>query len=50
KKGLKVVARLDEKEYKKIEFTKEDMEKINLKTHTLHPKWNYTITPRNTKL
>ncbi len=50
KKGLKVVARLDEKEYKRIEFSKEDMEKINLKTHALHPKWNYTITPRNTKL
>lgn len=48
KKGLKIAAQLDEKEYKRIEFSKEDMAKINLKTHAVHPKWNYTITPRNT--
>ncbi len=47
KKGLKVVAKLDENDYKRIEFSKEDMAKINLMTHALHPKWNYTITPRN---
>lgn len=47
KKGLIVVARLDEREYEKgRKFTEKEMERLNLKTHTLHPKWNYTITPR----
>jgi hypothetical protein len=25
------------------------MAKLNLKTHELHPKWNYTIVPMNEK-
>jgi hypothetical protein len=48
KKGLKVVARLDKREYEGgVEFSDEDMAKISIKTHTLHPKWNYAIVPRN---
>ena len=48
KKGLKVVARLDKRKYEGgVEFSDEDMAKLNVKTHTLHPKWNYSIVPRN---
>ena len=48
KKGLIVVARLDEKKYEGgRKFTDEQMTKIRLKNHTLFPKWNYTIIPRN---
>jgi len=47
KKGLKVVARLDKREYEGgVKFSDEDMAKLNIKTHTLHPKWNYSIVPR----
>jgi len=48
KKGLKVSARLDQNEYKRgMKFSNEKMAKLNLKTHELHPKWNYTIMPKN---
>ena len=48
KKGLKVVARLDKRKYEGgLVFSGEDMAKLNIKTHTLHPKWNYSILPRN---
>lgn len=48
KKGLTIVAQLDEREYEKgRKFTKEDMGKIRLKTHILHPKWNYSIFPKS---
>jgi len=48
KKGLTIVAQLDEGEYEKgRKFTKEDMGKISLKTHTLYPKWNYSIFPKS---
>lgn len=48
KKGLKVFARLDQNEYEGgIKFSDGEMAKLNLKTHELHPKWNYTIIPRN---
>lgn len=47
KKGLKVVARLDKREYEGgVKFSDEDMAKLNIKTHMLHPKWNYSIAPR----
>ena len=47
KKGLKVVARLDKRKYERgIVFSDEDMAKLNIKTHTLYPKWNYSIMPR----
>ena len=48
KKGLKVFARLDENEYEAgLKFSDEELTKLNLKNHELHPKWNYTIIPRN---
>ncbi len=48
KKGLKVFVRLDQNEYEGgMKFSDEEMAKLNLKTHELHPKWNYTIIPRN---
>lgn len=48
KKGLKVVARLDKRKYEGgLVFSGEDMAKLNIKMHTLHPKWNYSILPRN---
>ncbi len=47
KKGLKVVASLDKRKYEGgIVFSGEDMAKLKIKTHTLHPKWNYSILPR----
>ena len=43
-----MVARLDKKDYKAgMEFSDENMAKLNVKTHTVHPKWNYTIVSRN---
>ena len=47
KAGLTVVARLDDREYEKgRKITDVKMSKINLKLHSLHPKWNYSIYPR----
>ncbi len=47
KAGLTVVARLDDREYEKgRKITDGNMSKINLKLHSLHPKWNYSIYPR----
>jgi hypothetical protein len=47
KAGLTVVARLDDREYEKgRKITEGNMSKINLKLHSLHPKWNYSIYPR----
>ncbi|NOR47580.1 MAG: ISAzo13 family transposase [Methanosarcinaceae archaeon] len=48
KKGLKIFARLDQNEYEKgMKFSDEEMKKLNLETHELHPKWNYSIVPGN---
>jgi len=48
RKGLAVIARLDEREYESGRtFSDEEMAKISLQRHELHPKWNYTIEPRN---
>lgn len=47
-KGLTIVASLDKTIYKKgKKFTDEDMTKIQLMPCDIHPKWNYTILPRN---
>ncbi len=44
--GLKVYARLDERDYpKKIVVTDEQLAAVNLKGHDFHPEWNYTISP-----
>lgn len=48
KKGLSVAARLDENEYPKgKKYTDEDMAKLTIESHDLHPKWNYNILPTN---
>ncbi|CAG0939392.1 hypothetical protein BROC_00614 [Candidatus Brocadiaceae bacterium] len=47
KKGLIVVSRLDEKEYTKgIKILDEEMDKVQIEYHSLHPKWNYSISPK----
>jgi hypothetical protein len=47
KKGLTVTARLDEKEYiSGVKFSDEDMAKLLIEPHFLHPKWNYSILPK----
>ena len=44
--GLKVTAKLDEREYTKgIKISDEDFEKINLKRYKFHGEWNYIIRP-----
>jgi hypothetical protein len=49
-KGLTVTCRLDRHEYptgRKV--TEEEMERVNLKRHTFHGDWNYTIRPRTSE-
>jgi hypothetical protein len=44
--GLRVTAHLDEGTYRKgRKVTKEDVKKLNLTPHSIHPQWNYTISP-----
>ncbi len=44
KKGLTVASRLDENEYNKgVKILDEDMAKLKMDYHSLHPKWNYSI-------
>jgi len=54
KGGLRIKVKLDTKEYEKgVEFTDEQMESINIKTHKTHPNLNYTISSpslRNNKV
>lgn len=46
KKGLKVKARLDKKNYKKgRKITDQEFDEINLKFAKKFPQWNYTIEP-----
>ena len=46
KSGLKVVAQLDEREYKtRIKISDEEFEKINCKQYKFHGEWNYIIRP-----
>ena len=45
-KGLKVYARLDERDYpKKIEVSDADLAAVNLARDEFHPEWNYSISP-----
>ncbi|HYN44827.1 MAG TPA: hypothetical protein VER35_02395, partial [Candidatus Limnocylindrales bacterium] len=32
---------------KGIKFSDEDMAKLHMESHDLHPKWNYTICPKS---
>jgi len=44
--GLKVYARLDEREYpKKVEITDDQLAAVNLTADPFHPEWNYSISP-----
>ena len=45
--GLKVKAVLDTNQYETgVEVSKEDIGKLRLKRHRVHPDWNYTLLPR----
>jgi hypothetical protein len=44
--GLKVYARLDERDYPtKIQVSNAELAAVNLTGDEFHPEWNYTITP-----
>jgi hypothetical protein len=50
KKGLRVKAKLDKKQYatgKKI--SDDEMDQLNIKYDKVNPQWNYTIYPRTKK-
>jgi hypothetical protein len=47
-KGLAVTVRLDKREYERgIKISDNDMAQLQIKTHSLHPKWNYSISQRD---
>ncbi len=47
-KGLTVAARLDEGEYKSgVKISEEDIAQLQIQPHSLHPKWNYTLSSRD---
>lgn len=47
KSGLKIKARLDKNKYETgIKISDREMKELNIQRHQLHPKWNYTIFPR----
>ncbi len=44
--GLKVFARLDERDYpKKVQVTDEELAAVNLTPDPFHPEWNYAVAP-----
>ena len=50
KKGLKIEARLDERDYETgIKILDEDMARLKISLHELYPMWNYSIEPRVTR-
>ena len=51
RKGLKVVAVLDENEYEAgKEISEIELDGMSLYRHSFHPEWNYSIIPRCQKL
>lgn len=47
KSGLKIKARLDKNKYETgIKISDNEMKGLKIQYHRLHPKWNYTIFPR----
>ena len=47
KSGLRVRAKLDRKFYEVgVKISDQEMKRLNLRPHTTHPLWNYTIAPR----
>ena len=50
KKGLRVKAKLDRKQYKTgKKISNDEMDQLNIKYHKINPQWNYTISPRTKK-
>lgn len=46
--GLRIKARLDPRPYQKgLKISDEQMERIHIEVHAVHPHWNYTISPRS---
>jgi Rhodopirellula transposase DDE domain len=46
--GIKVKAVLDINQYETgVKTPDEEIDKLRLKRHTIHPNWNYTLRPRN---
>src|SRR6266576_1318157 len=51
KTGLKVECALDERTYEKgIKITDAEIEALDIRGHTFHLEWNYTVHPRPKKL
>jgi len=47
KEGLRVMAKKEEKKYKKgIKISDNEMRKLNMEKHEFHGEWNYTIKPQ----
>ena len=44
-KGLDVYARLDQREYPKVEVTDTQLAAVNITRDEFHPEWNYSIEP-----
>src|SRR5271165_3942896 len=45
--GLEVYARLDDGTYPdKVQVSDAELDAVNLRRHSFHPEWNYTIKPR----
>ena len=50
KKGLRVKAKLDKKQYETgRKMSDEEMDQLNIKYDKVNPQWNYTIYPRTQK-
>jgi hypothetical protein len=48
--GLKIYARLDEREYEKgVEVTDERLAAVNITRHSFHGDWNYSVSPSVTR-
>jgi hypothetical protein len=47
--GLRVKALLDTTEYETgVSVSSQQIEELNLRRHSIHPEWNYTISPQTT--
>ena len=48
--GLAVKAVLDTREYPTgVEISAEQVEALHLRTHAVHPEWNYTVSPTSAR-
>jgi Rhodopirellula transposase. len=47
-KGLTVAVRLDKRDYARgIKIADKDMAHLRIQPHSLHPQWNYSLSPRD---